>query len=426
MNQKGGVFMSRHHRVIASAAGLTILLSLWGTAFVPFCRSENFQNVPILLRAPDLLPKEVLSGPNYTVQETVKNDGFIHVYEVNTQYGHLKVESTALLLKRVAELRALMKLEQLQGTSLYADALKKAAMGPVRTAESLVTAPVETVVGIGTGIGNFFGKVSDAVTSNDPHKDSALNNALGQSAFKREFAYNFGVDPYTPYQPLQKTLSDVAWTSAAGGLTAKTAFMAIPGGAGAVIGYSGTADTMKGLVRDKTPAELQRINGTSLRNMNIVDPVASRFLSNASFGPQDKTFIVGALASMAAVKDRGIFIKSAVMECDESLALFIQIRAEMMARYFQKYRNVDRFVSAGGMPLLLTKDRVIVGLFPLDHVAWTAGFSRKEASASDAIEKMKGIKGKELWISGTVDPAARAALEGRGWKVEEKANNKLK
>jgi len=33
---------------------------------------------------------------------------------------------------------------------------------------------------------------------------------------------------------------------------------------------------------------------------------------------------------------------------------------------------------------------------------------------------MAGVKGKELWIEGTVDPVARSALEVRGWKVEEK------
>ena len=68
---------------------------------------------------------------------------------------------------------------------------------------------------------------------------------------------------------------------------------------------------------------------------------------------------------------------------------------------------------------------VIVGIFPLDHVAWSAGFARKEMAVSDAIDRMQGIKGKELWIAGTVDPMARSALENRGWKVEDRVAEKL-
>jgi hypothetical protein len=159
--------------------------------------------------------------------------------------------------------------------------------------------------------------------------------------------------------------------------------------------------------------------------MKVVDPLAGVFLSSTSYGPQEKTLIVGALASMTGVKDRGIFIKFAAMDCEESVALFMRVRAEMMGQYFEKTRSVDRFVSVGGVPVLLTKGGVIVGIFPLDHVAWTAGFARKEMAVSDAIDRMQGIKGKELWIGWTVDPVARKALENKGWKVEDRVLEKL-
>ena len=411
---------------IVKSVMVFLAFSVCGAVFVSTAESQDFQKVPIFLRASDLLPRDLLSGPNYTIKERVQNDGFINTYEIETQYGPLRVESTELLLKRVSELRALSKLEELEGTSLYTDALKAAAMGPLKTAQGLVTAPVETVKGIGTGIGNFFSKIGTSITSSDPDKDKILDAALGQSVYKREYAHQFGVDPYTNYEPLQKVLSDVAWTSAAGGLTVKAAFMAIPGAAGAVVGYSGTAETMRNMVFTKTPPELEKINRARLHDMNIVDPLASLFLSNTSYGPQEKTFLVGALASMTGVRDRGIFVEWASMDCVEPVALFIRVRAQMMGQYFEKTRNVDRFVSAGGAPLLLTKNGVIVGLFSLDHVAWSAGFARKEMSISDAIARMPGIKGKEIWVSGTVDPVARRALESKGWKVEERVQDRLK
>jgi hypothetical protein len=335
------------------------------------------------------------------------------------------VESTGLLLKRAAELRAISKLGELEKTNVYQNALKTAALAPVKTAEGLVTAPVETVKGVASGVGNFFAKVGDSVKSSDPDKDKTVNAMLGQSAFKREFAYEFGVDPYTRFEPLQKALDDVSWTAAVGGLTAKAAFMAIPGGVGAVVGYSGTAETMRSMVRDKTPPELEKMNRESLGKMGVDGGLASRFLSSTSYSPQEKTFLVGGLASMTGVMNRRIFVEWATTNCPEPVALFIRVRAQMMAQYFDKTRNVDRFISAGGTPLLLTKSGVIVGIFPLDHVAWTSALEGKGRAISEDIKKVAGVKGKELWIGGTVDPVARGALEAKGWKVEEKVAERL-
>jgi hypothetical protein len=227
-------------RTHAQAFGVTgavffLILCVCGALSVSRAEPQGFQRAPIILQASQVLPKELLSGPNYKVKETVTSDGFINIYEIESPYGHLKIESTELLRKRAAELNALSRIEALKGTSVYMDAAKAAAMGPVRTATALVTEPVETVKGIGSGIGNFFGKVGSAVTSNDPDKDSAMSSILGQAAFKREYAYEFGVDPYTNFEPLQKALGDLAWTAAAGGLTVKAAFMAIPGGTGTVV-----------------------------------------------------------------------------------------------------------------------------------------------------------------------------------------------
>jgi hypothetical protein len=411
---------------MVSAIALGVLLSLWGTGLVSPSRAQEFQNVPIFLRASDVLPREILSGPNYVVRETVRNDGLVNTYDIETQYGLLTVESTDLLLKRIAELNALWKLQALIGPRIYAESFKDTALGPLRTVTGIVTGPEQTVKEVGTGVGNFFTKAG-AVTSDDPDKDKLLNAALGQAAFRREFAFKLGVDPYTRYEPLQKELTKVSWSAAAGKLTVKAVFMAIPGVGRGVASLLVTADAMRNLVRDKTPPEIEKINRKTLYDMDVVDPLAGSFLSSTTYSPQEKTLLVGALASMAGVKDRGVFVESAASDYYvESVALFMRICAEMASQYCAKKGGVERFVNAGGIPFLLTKDRVVVGLFPLDHVAWTVNFARQETQVSDAIEKIPGVKGKELWISGTIDPVARRALESKGWVVEERVNNRLR
>ncbi len=417
--------MSQTVRCIIFALLLVSITSFGGGSFVEPAFSQTFQNVPIVLKASQVVPKEWMTGPNYTIKETITNDGFINRYELDTIYGPVAVESNVLLLKRIRELMALHKMDQLQGTDLFAKAAQTAATGPLTTAKGLIVDPVGTVSAVGSGIGGFFSRVGAAATTDDPHQASAVKSALGQAASKREFAYQFGVDPYSPYPPLQKTLDSVAWTAASGSLTVKAAFSAIPGGAGTVVSLTGTADSLRSLIRDKTPAELQNINAQRLSDMGIADSLVKVFLKNFTYGPQEATLLVGELMTMESVKDKAVFIMAACSAQQESMAVYMRVMAQLMTIYNEKTKSVERFVEADGLPFLMRKDGKVVGIFPVDRVAWTQRFAEKERAVSEAIRKIPRAKGKELWIVGTVDQTARKALEGRGWKIEERFGEKL-
>jgi hypothetical protein len=96
----------------------------------------------------------------------------------------------------------------------------------------------------------------------------------------------------------------------------------------------------------------------------------------------------------------------------------------LMASYNEKTKEAERFVEAAGLPLLRKKDGTVVGIFPVDRVAWTQRFANKEKAISEAIRKMPGVKGKQLLVVGTMDQTARKALEAKGWKVEERFGEK--
>lgn len=283
---------------------------------------------------------------------------------------------------------------------------------------------MKTTTDIFTGAGRWFSDVGRSITSDDPYQADAMKTELGQAAVKRYFAFDFGVDPYSSYEPLRKELNDIAWTSVTGGLTVKAAFMAIPGGAGAAVSTAGTAGGAKELVRDKSPDELESINEKKLAGMGVSDGLAHVFLRNRHFNPQEKTLLVGALADMGGIRERRLFIKASATADEGAVALYMRVRAQLMALY-SKRNPVDRFVETGKVPVLRKKGGVIVGIFPLDHVLWTDRLSRAEKAVSQAIGEMSGIKGKELWITGMVDPEALKALESKGWKVEGRILDRL-
>jgi hypothetical protein len=385
----------------------------------------DLQTPPIMLKVSDELSQYLISGPNYRVKQSVINDGLINTYNLTTDYGPLKVESKALLKERINELKALQHMEKLKGTKAFKKALIEGAKAPIRTAKGLVTEPVETVSGIATGIGRWFSDVKRSVVSDDPHQESVVKTALGYSSVKRKFAYEYSIDPYTSYEPVQNRLSEISQAAFAGGISTKVAFGAIKKSAGAVLRISGTADTMRKLVRDKSPAELEDINGNKLRVMGVSNSVIQYFLKNPHYSPQETTLLVGALDSMRNVTGRDVFISAAAIAQEDSVARFMRLRSEMMASYNASVTSASKIIDINGTPFLITKKGAIVGLFPLDYVAWTGALFKKEKAVSEFIENARGITGKELWVTGRIDPVARRALESRGWELKVNAGNRL-
>jgi hypothetical protein len=334
------------------------------------------------------------------------------------------VESTALLTIRIHELTALKQMEALEETKVFQDALKKSAKAPLKTAEGVVTHPVDTVSGVATGVGHWFSDVGRSIVSDDPHQPGVLSTALGYAAAKRHFAYEFGIDPYTRYEPVQERLNEVTRVGFAGGLAPKVAFSVVrtvAPVAGLVLVVTSTADTMRQLVRDKSPEELHDINDEKLKEMEVPDSMRKAFLKNPHYNPQEATLLVGELDSMRNVAGREKFIALAAQANEESVARFMRLRAQMMANYYAKVEKSVRIIEVNGAPFLQRKDGVVAALLPLDYVAWTAALWRKESAVSESTKKLPGIKGKELWIEGTVSPMARQNLQSIGWKVRKNA-----
>ncbi len=404
---------------------ITIIIVFSGLIPVGAKELPPFQHPPFILKASKMLPKDLLVGPNYRIRETVKNDGFVNIYNLDTDYGPLTVESTSVLMERVSELKALHHMEELEQTDAFIDALKKGVTAPLNTAKSLVTHPIDTVKGVTSGIGSWFGDIGKAITSDDPNQENVLSAAIGYAGIKRKYAYEYKINPYTRYEPVQKKLGKIAKASVFGGLTPKVAFGLIEKPVGPALRISGTADTMKKLVRDKSPAEIDEINEKKLKSMDVSTAVIKNFLKNPHYDPQEITLLVGALESMKNVASREKFVKFAAVAPDNIIARYMRLRAQMMAYYNANVSPAARIVSVHGIPFLQRKDGTIVGLFPLDHVFWTEKLWLRETRGSKKLKRLPGYTGKEAWITGKIDPTAIMGLSIQGWKTEDNFTKKF-
>ena len=402
----------------------TSFIALFLTTPILSMTAHAEEPLPVF-QASTLLPGAPLVGPNYRVDETVRNDGFLNYYTVTVDGESYTVASNALMRQRLLELAALQKMDELKRSDVYQEALKKGVRAPIDTATGLVTEPVETVRGVARGIGTFAESIGHSLFGGaSDQEDGVMKTALGVDAAKRKVAADLGIDPYTSFPPVRGRLNEIAWAGAGGSLTVSAGFRLTPAPASGVLGAGKMSQGMMSLLAQKTPAELKDINANKLEQMRVQESVAELFLEHPKFSPTEKTLLVDALAR-TGVSDRQAFVQRAILVQDETMAYFMRRWAQLNAAYHRQVQRAARFVRLGRMPILQREDGVLIAIAPVDHLAWTDAIARRHATNMQSLSGVSNVTGGEIWIEGTISAQARAALEAQNWVVKENVGAQL-
>jgi hypothetical protein len=382
---------------------------------------------PATLSASQILPPDLLSGPNHRVEERVANDGYLNTYRVGSKFGTFTAVSTAMLRKRIGEINAMVRMEQIKNTKEFTSSLKEAGMDTLVGFKNLVTSPVQTVSGAVSGLGTAFRRAGDAISGpkRSESEDSRVKDFIGFSKTKREYAYQLGVDAYTDNEKLQEQLNEISWAGYAGGITWTAAMAAVPGGAGVAITVSGSHKLLNDVFRTTPPVDLRRKNAEKLAAMDVHPEISDTFLNNSIFSPRHQTLLVHALDEMKGVTNRAAFIRFAAATRDAHLAFIRQRQAEMYAGYHRTVTPLEGFLSLDGLPAARTTKGDLVFNAPLDHLVWTEPMGRFIMAVNNLIQQTSGIRDKHLWVAGTVSPRARKELEKLGWRVQERTEAQL-
>jgi hypothetical protein len=159
--------------------------------------------------------------------------------------------------------------------------------------------------------------------------------------------------------------------------------------------------------------------------MQVNSDIADLYIGNAVFTPREQTLIVEALAGMADVADRGAFVRHAVLTDNADMAFFRQRQAQMYAGYHKSVAPLARFVTVGNVSAAQKEDGTIVFCAPLDHLYWTQSIGSFMQIFESELAQVPGVKGKELWLGGSLSPAAAKALKARGWTIKEAGAKQL-
>jgi hypothetical protein len=379
------------------------------------------------LSASKILSPELLSGPHHRVEETVYNDGYLNRYTVLSKFGGFVAVSTPMLRKRISEINAMVRMEQIKGTKEFTASLKEAGTDTLVGFKNLVTQPVATVKGAASGLGVAFRRAGDAIAGpkRSDTEDSRIKDLIGFSKTKREYAYQLGVDAYTDNEKLQDRLNEISWAGYGGGLTWAAAMAAVPGGAGLAITISGSHKLLNEVFRTTPPVDLRRMNGEKLKAMDVHPEVADAFLSNTVYSPRYQTLLVNALDEMKGVGNRATFVRLAAATPDKDLAFFRERQAEMYAGYHKAVAPVETFIALGEFAAVRTTKNEVVFNVPLDHLVWTEPMAKLLTAADSRVTQLTRPANKQLWVAGTVSARARREIENRGWQVQERSEERL-
>ena len=385
-------------------------------------------------QAADLLPTELLKGEHHQVASTVRSDGYLNYYTIRSDYGEFSAISTAMLKTRVGEINALAELDELSQTAVFINAAADAGVGQLKSIKQFAVHPVETVVGIPSGIGRLFKRysrqVGDAVDATkefvagddeddadgtDSESESTSDKAVGLtesffgvSGAERAWSQKLGTDPYSTNEVLKAAIKDVAWAERLGRFG--MGFSGVPEIPGAdIIGEVNDA------VWSKDPYELQDLNRSRLIETGADEDLIEAYLENPNLSPSQQTLLTAAIAEIDGASGRdGILVQALIAE-SEAEANFLIKSVTMLAWYHISQNPVIEITTQSAIPTGITADGTAVMLFAVDHVYWT-----------ETMAKVAGIRSlqnpdadREIWFLGSASQRAREELMNLGFEVHE-------
>jgi hypothetical protein len=418
------MIIHRHSHAHWLLVGAALLLTF---ASITAAQSDTHVETPPVLRAQNLAPASLLNGSGFHVDNTVPTDGLMGTYTIHSDAGMLQARGLEMLRIRVAEVPAMIELQNTSKTKVFARSVATNAARPVAAAGQMVLHPVDTVKGLPGGVSRFFGRVGHGAqkikeAATEPAEASvgeksvqvatrtgqATRDVFGYEQERRELAKRLHVDPYTTNSILSKQLDDFALTAfrAHVGVTTTMAVF-IPGSA--AITATRIVSTW---VWDTPKGDLIVMNRKKLEELLVPQQQIKPFMSNPAFTLSVQTAFVEYLTQLGSVSGVLQTVPLAVTADSEEQARFLTDVLGALAKYNQTQTRLARIIVTS---TIIGRDRTGALIVPaeLDYVVWTKRMAYFASRPDLAAPK------RAIWLSGKISPLAQRNFEALGWMVNQ-------
>jgi hypothetical protein len=395
---------------------------------------------PPTLRASDVLEPVLRAGPHFTVDDTVRNGGYLNHFAIHSDYGDFEAAGRAMLGIRLKEIAALARIAEISKTDVFIRAAKDATVGvvlePVKAARGIATDPVGTVTRLPRGIGRLLssyaaqgkqaaesvstaaGKIGDSHSGSDTLNDlgdtsrSAVKSVLSVSSSERRWSKQLGTDPYSTNTVLRKAIEDIAWFDRIGSLAPGLAGVpSIPGASHLVRAHE---------IAWEDPRDVRARNKERLISMEIPAATVVRFMELSALTPSHQLDLLASLDSLEGLPGREALIEQAIDKKSEAEIWFHLDSVRLLTTIHHAGPGISEILIGPKLTLALSTDNRLIAALAVDHLVWTEDVDRIARQYTDYLTARPGCIA-EIWLTGTVSKRAREELAAIGWQVREQA-----
>lgn len=424
----------------STLAALILACSLAGLTSA----SEPVEGPPLLF-SNQVIPEELRAGERFEVAPICHVVNFGYEFRLNTDWGVYEVRGLDMLRKRIHEVAAMEKLEEIGKTKAFVTSFSEALKDPVVNTWSVAKRPIKTVRGIPGGVmrylkGKFYEvrRGSEKVAAKAKFKRSVEKKEsepttvpqkvtgtakrvgsttrklgrrhLGFEKAKRAWSRRLKVDPYTTNEYLQVELERIAWASSVGSFAGE---FAIP--SSAALSYALQAQEM---VWTQSPTELERLNFNALSDMGVDHSALLVFNDLDHYTLSEKTLLVLALESLEVNGRLDLARLLLEIESRDEAMLMVKI-VSAMGNYHRLVEPIAEISIRRGMATAnLESGRMILPL-ALDYLHWEPAIA--EALLSDELQS----DSRTLLIEGKASAIAKRRLKEASWKLEESSSEQF-
>ncbi|MEM8811126.1 MAG: hypothetical protein AAGF59_00810 [Pseudomonadota bacterium] len=374
------------------------------------------------------------TGPGYQVSEAVTSDGRSYIYAITGRYGAYSIRGNALMEKHLRELLVLHELKEKNEAVAFARGAGNAVFTPVKTVVETVVDPISAGKNVANKVKSVAGATKRGVQSASAfvanqgrvkpkvakrEKDGLMERFSGRSELKRQLAFQYGVDPYTHFLPLERELDEIASFSTVGQLGVKAGLSFVPGAAGFVVSGITRTSQMTGKVLDRPPSSMALLNRKRLEERDFSTAQIDRFILNRHYTPTEKTLLIGWLLDMPQVAGYRTLLDHSARTKNRADAWVRGRSLGLTERVLDREsKQVSYIEIVEGHPVVfLTNGRVVV-IGSYDHLSWTADNKRTFESLTKTLgERDVVMDGSEVIVSGDITDLGERSLKALGWRI---------
>lgn len=421
-------------------------------AFAPSARAEDEP----MLRASELVPPSLLSGPGWQVDPDVPVRGYQARFTIRSRWGDLPADSVELLAVRAAEMDAVERLHREDVSEVLVDAAVERGGEPVSALTAIAREPVRSATGLPAGVARYFGerwqklraqarRLGDrghdlVLESGSPYDDPdgplgaaedsrespergwfarrgrdvtrEVEREVSLPAAKRRLAARLGIDPATKNPLIGPRLDALAWAEAGGRFAAGEALGLLGDD---VVSALGHAAQVQEFVLEAPPEKVRERNHERLGRHCLDDRLLRAFDRRKAYSAALQTTFVDLYEQLDPAAGCEALIETALMAGDEAQARFVVNALRLLKHQLGETSVGGRFVPQGALLAYETVDGEFVLPLAVDWLAWTPEMQRW--FALPAIDRRAQ---RMLLVSGGISPTAARALTTRGWSLVER------